>query len=337
MKKQFRKFFGILTFAALIAFIIACQPIAGGPGVAPPPPEPTEPGTTTRNLSHWLPSLAGNQWDTTVYIIDSGVPGANLLLVGGTHGNETAGWLAAERFVEYAVVTTGRAYVIPRLNEAAIAANNRRTPHQYHMYPGWQDPPTFSPPGSNVILDGNEARNVNRAYPGSDNMGLTQRLALAVMNLLYSQHIHIAIDMHEAVPSSTIGGGLAWTIIAANQNGGLNVSVRNSAVASLNNTNLMAFLAANNNNRIMETRAGISQEISHSSWGAPRGALAFLTETGNPNQIASGPTPAQLAAPHHQIDFRVAVQLEAVRFIVQHASAVLPVSFAFTGIPVFTP
>jgi len=64
--------------------------------------------TATRPLSSWLPELAGTPADTPVYVMDGPGAGGRILVLGGTHGDEPAGMLAAAVLVERAHVGAGR-------------------------------------------------------------------------------------------------------------------------------------------------------------------------------------------------------------------------------------
>ena len=50
---------------------------------------------SVRMLSYYLLSLLNSPGDTAVYVLDSGAPGPNMLLVAGAHGAEIAGIRAA--------------------------------------------------------------------------------------------------------------------------------------------------------------------------------------------------------------------------------------------------
>jgi predicted deacylase len=69
------------------------------------------PGVTrVGRLSDTLPGLAGTPGDTPVYTLAAPagtVPGGTALILGGTHGDEPAGSLAAVVLVETARVSTG--------------------------------------------------------------------------------------------------------------------------------------------------------------------------------------------------------------------------------------
>jgi hypothetical protein len=85
--------------------------------------EPVFPSTALteiRSLSDYHAPLRGTLGDTSVYIFDGDNPGGTLLVLGGTHANEPAGFLAAILLVENLRVTTGRVVVITHANAAGF-------------------------------------------------------------------------------------------------------------------------------------------------------------------------------------------------------------------------
>jgi glutamine amidotransferase-like uncharacterized protein len=71
----------------------------------------------------------GTEWETEYHVIDSGVDGPTVLIVGGMHGNEPAGWRAAEQIRHWPIVK-GKLVVVPRANVKGLAANTRFVPDQ---------------------------------------------------------------------------------------------------------------------------------------------------------------------------------------------------------------
>lgn len=70
---------------------------------------------------------AGTPWETAGYEIESGVEGPVLLLTGGMHGNEPAGYRAAEQ-IRHWPIRRGRLIVVPQVNKLGVAANQRWLP-----------------------------------------------------------------------------------------------------------------------------------------------------------------------------------------------------------------
>src|SRR5688572_28830585 len=64
--------------------------------------------------------LAGTPYDTPLYIFGTGRPGPVVLILGGVHGNEPGGWLAADRLVDSLSFQQGSAFVVPHANKLAM-------------------------------------------------------------------------------------------------------------------------------------------------------------------------------------------------------------------------
>lgn len=69
--------------------------------------------------------FAGTPQELKVYTLRGAGPGPTVLIVAGIHGDEAAGYLTAERYVDLRL-TRGSLIVIPRLNAPAIRAGKRR-------------------------------------------------------------------------------------------------------------------------------------------------------------------------------------------------------------------
>jgi len=294
---------GFICLLALSLALISCL------SNAVPENEPTP---IVRRLSYYCPSLHNTPGDAAVYVLDSGKPGANLLLAAGTHGNETAGIEAAELFIKNARVESGCVYVIPRLNASGIPAGSRLVLSEHQGRP---DPDLYTPPEGGSQYAGMEQRNINRSYPGTENAGLAQKTAFAVMRLLVSENIDIAIDMHEAQP----GSDLAWVIVSNPKN----VQIAALAILDLDDRGILMRLDASPSNM---------DGLSHKEWGNRTRAMSFLIETVNPNQ-AENPLADYLNNPYYSLSRRAAIQLEAIRVLVSRCNEVLPAPLVFSGIP----
>ena len=67
---------------------------------------------------------AGTKYATELYIYKSGKPGPVVMIVGGVHGNETAGWKAATTAKNYKV-KKGTLLVLPKANKRAVNIKKR--------------------------------------------------------------------------------------------------------------------------------------------------------------------------------------------------------------------
>ena len=270
-------------------------------------------GGGVRMLSHYLPSLTNSPGDTLVYVLDSMVRGPSMLIVGGVHGAEYAGIRAAEFFIEHAVVKKGKVFVIPNLNKLGYIAGFRNVPRDYQ---GMPDPEVYTPPEGKTQFDGYEQRNINRAYPGSDDMGLAQQIALGVMNLIVSEKVRIAFDLHEAPPSSY----LAWMIISNPKH----THIVADAVLDLEAQGIIMKKEVSSN----------SSGLSHREWGDRSQTFAFLTETANPQQDTN--PSLYIDNPEYTLQRRVLIHLEVIRHIVANSNKYLPSPLIYSGIPVYS-
>jgi putative intracellular protease/amidase len=69
----------------------------------------------------------GTVWETAYYSVDSGEVGPRVLVVGGLHGNEPAGYRAAEQ-IRHWTIGKGSLLVVPRANVPGIETKSRWLP-----------------------------------------------------------------------------------------------------------------------------------------------------------------------------------------------------------------
>ena len=185
------------------------QPIYPGPGV-----------TEVRMLSDYNPALKGTHGDTEIYVLDSGNPGASILVLGGTHPNEPSGVVAAVTLIENCQPKTGVLYVIPRANHSAFTCTDPQEGASMFFTiatPGgdrtfrfgsratnpidqWPDSDVYVHRTSGQTLSGSETRNLNRAYPGSNTGTFTERVTYGLTEFIKTNDVKITVDLHEASP-----------------------------------------------------------------------------------------------------------------------------------------
>lgn len=171
-------------------------------------------------LSDYFAGLKGTAGDTEVYILDSGKPGGTVMILGGTHPNEPAGYVGAIVLIENALPESGRMIVIPRANASGFTHTDymEGSPQEFvlqtasgerHFRYGsratnpihqWPDPDVYVHAGSGQKLSGSETRNLNRAYPGRKDGNLTEKIAYGIVQLINSEKVNMTIDYHEASP-----------------------------------------------------------------------------------------------------------------------------------------
>lgn len=255
--------------------------------------------TAVRHLSDYNPALAGTPGDTEIYEFAGTDTGGTLLVLGGTHATEIAGVMTAVLLVESLDVSAGRVLVVPRANASAathtqpgeahppfITIVTRSGPRRFrygarctnplHQRP---DPPVFRHPASPRPLAGEEARNLNRVYPGLADGTLTERVAWAIIRLIVDERVDLAFDLHEAPPERD----LANTIVAS------------EASADLAAAATIALQLDGWDFRLESSAAGF-RGLSHREWTDATDTRPILMETTNPVQgRLRGRTTAELA------------------------------------------
>jgi hypothetical protein len=114
--------------------------------------------------------MAGTPQETPLYIYGTGRPGKVVMVLGGVHGNEPGGWLAAERVQQTFRPAVGAFLVIPRANRLATIAFTR---------------------------EGGQG-DLNRSYPGDRGTHPMARMAAQIVETLREFHVDVLLDMHES-------------------------------------------------------------------------------------------------------------------------------------------
>ena len=147
--KIINKFVCVLISFLLITMLSGCKP-----------PEEELENNISKTSYEILPSTI---YETTVYVFTSTIPGPTIMIVGGIHGDELAGWQAAQTLVtknDY----TGTVILIPKANTLATTLQKR--------YPG-QD--------TKGIYEGITYSDLNRIFPGKENGSATEQIAYAII------------------------------------------------------------------------------------------------------------------------------------------------------------
>ncbi len=209
-----------LSSPAAIAFVRQRQPdtIVKGLGV-----------TRTGKLSDYFEGIRGTANDPDYYLLEGKEPGGTIVLWGGTHPVEPAGYLAPILLIENARVTRGRLFVIPQINISSFGNTKIgmgdvdhftiATPFGSRRFrfggrgtnpvDQWPDPDVYTNPTTRQSLAGEESRNFNRVHPGHPRGFLTERLSYALMELLRREKADVAIDLHEAPPDRPLVNAFA--------------------------------------------------------------------------------------------------------------------------------
>jgi hypothetical protein len=279
----------IMAVALLVAVALVCT-LAAREFVSMYRPDEIIPGPgvkTVGALSKYLGNLIGTSSDASVYYLDSGKPGATVLVLGGTHPNEPAGFMTAVVLTEHVTVLEGKLIVIPQVCASGFTCTDplEGYPQSYSVQSEskvrtfrfgsrgsnpiaeWPDPLVFLQYPSGQQLSGNETRNLNRSYPGRSEGTVTERIAYAVMQLIDREKVDYAFDLHEAAPEIPI-----INAIVTHEKG---KDIAASALFTLETENLQFALEMSPVN---------FHGLSHREWGDRSSVFPFLMETSNPIQ-----------------------------------------------------
>jgi gamma-glutamyltranspeptidase/glutathione hydrolase len=294
------------------------------------------PGVTERKkLSGYFPPLKGSNLDAEVFILDSGKPGATGLMIGGTHGNELAGSVAALVLVENSVIKTGKLIVIPYANRSAISVLDTRngigrlhpiqsrSGERFLPYgdrrtdpadQGSPDPDVYTNPPGYVLENGQESRNLNRTYPGKPDGTRTEQLAYAMMALIEQEQVDFSLDMHESgTPEGQAQDGeeyrpgqnrrLAYTLVSHPR--GLEIAA-------------YALLALEEDTGIsmkLEESNPAYRGLSHLEIGNATQSLSFLSESPNPGQDKGNGDADVVTDEDYPLTHRVGLHLRLFRHL----------------------
>ena len=115
--------------------------------------------------------MEGTPYATRLAIRHSGVAGPAVLVLGGVHGNEPGGWMAAETILDWEP-SAGSLLVVPRANALAIPAFVRTT---------------------------EDLGDLNRLYPGDPASTFPmERMAAAILGVAREFAVDLLLDMHES-------------------------------------------------------------------------------------------------------------------------------------------
>lgn len=314
MKKKYISLTIIMLVAAIICTIASIeflkmhQPDSFYPSTAL-----TKEGT----LSDYFAGLKGTSNDTRIFFFEGENPGATVLLLGGTHPNEPASSVAATLVLENITVSHGRVIVIPQACLSGFTCTDpfEGYPQFFHLITKsgnrrfrfgsrvanpldqWPDPLVYSHHPSGQKLSGFETRNLNRSYPGRPDGSFSEQIAYAIMQLIKTEKVNLAFDLHEAAPEIPIINAIVY------HEKGEDIAM--SAVLGLELEDL---------NYAPELSPVNFRGLSHREWGDNTDAIPFLMETSNPIQgRLRGRTNAELVVTGNSPRYKEALESGALR------------------------
>ena len=321
--------------AGLVAFLLSLWIPAAQAAEFTPDVRPGKGVTARHMLSHYFPPIADTHLDTEVFILDSGKPGATGLMVGGTHGNELAGQVAALLAIENIEVTAGRLLVIPYANRSAMSVQDTRKniaqTHTIHSRSGERvlpygdrrtdladqgvdDPERYTNPPGYTLEAGAESRNLNRTWPGKPDGTPTEQLSYAIMELIRREGVDFSLDMHEAdTPERK-------TPMDGDYRPGGNKRLAYTLVAHPRGLELAAWALLE-----MEADTGISMKLeesnsryrglSHVEIGDNSDCVSFLSESPNPGQDRWRENADVVTDPKYPVTHRAGLHLRLFRHL----------------------
>jgi hypothetical protein len=235
-----------------------------------------------------LAKLNNGSADADVWVVDSGKPGASILVLGGTHPNEPSGQLTATMFLENAQVTEGKLFVITETDKSGYRSTNpqdgaseyfeiqakdgtmrkfkygARSSSQVDQ---WPVPDVYVHAQSGMKLSGGETRNLNRGYPGRPDGNFTEQIAYSIVQLIKQNDITITIDLHEASPEYPVINAMV-----AHQRA-LTIAAAATFALELQDIKIA-----------VEPSPASFHGLTHRELGDWTDTIAILMETGNPSQ-----------------------------------------------------
>jgi predicted deacylase len=113
--------------------------------------------------------LAGTPLPRDTTVLDSGIAGPKLVVIGGLHGDEPSGTQAATILIQGPRPKRGRLFILAKANPEAIAAGKRVAPHP-------------------------NAQDLNRVFPGG---GDTEEARRAASIFELAKDVDLVLDLHE--------------------------------------------------------------------------------------------------------------------------------------------
>jgi hypothetical protein len=239
--------------------------------------------TIEKKLDDYSPELKNTAGDSAVYIFEGEKAGGTLLVLGGTHPNEPAGFITAVLLVENLSVAQGKVIVIPRANKSGFTHNDPQegSPQKYAIdtkkgkrwfrygsrltnpVHQWPDPILYVNPAGQK-LSGSESRNLNRCYPGREKGFLTEKIAWGIMEVIRKEGVDLALDLHEAAPEYPV----------------INAIVFHEDSAELAATAMLKLQSEAIEIRLEASPPNL-RGLSHREWGDSASTRAILLETAN--------------------------------------------------------
>lgn len=170
------------TVLAAVILVMALPPETAGV-------EDREPATLVQSDEYRF--LEGTELETAVTVITGKKAGAAIYVVAGLHGDERAGWIAADRLRNISL-EAGTLYVVSPANRYGAEQDKRLT---------------------------KEERDLNRNFPGDPKGCDAERIAAAVYEDINEKAPVLVLDLHEARPEEGEQDALGNSLICQSLDG----------------------------------------------------------------------------------------------------------------------
>jgi len=125
--------------------------------------------------------MKGTRYETPLFHFKGEADGPVVMILGGTHGNEPAGFEAAHFLLKQfsdSPIKCGEIFIIPESNRVADSLMERRIP---------------TPDSLDIELG-----NLNRCYPGKEDGLPMEQMAFEIMDLIKKHRVSLFLDLHES-------------------------------------------------------------------------------------------------------------------------------------------
>jgi predicted deacylase len=165
----------------ILLCLLLCLILTGIPGDSAPF------STISRSLL-----AQGTDMETELVTLKGSSPGPSLVVVGGLHGDETAGWEAADRLKHTAQIKAGTLYILSPANVYGAKHDVRYTAENWDL---------------------------NRLFPGNPQGDPSEQLAAELWALIEREQPVLVVDLHEALPEQKNWDYLGSSIIVTKMDG----------------------------------------------------------------------------------------------------------------------
>lgn len=201
-------------------------------------------------------ATSSSTFKTPVYVHNSGVPGPTVMIVGGVHGNETAGYRAAgivaDELTGAYKIKKGTLVVLPKAHKPAVNIGSR-------------------------TYNGND---LNRDFPRSSTESADTYLARQIYSVVKNYDVDYLIDLHEGYDyvKNPDNGSVGQSIIYYPRGNG-------SAIASKIKSNLNASISSSYR-QFSVLRYPVTGSLARAS-GQYLGVTSFIFETSQKQTLST--------------------------------------------------